>query len=167
MECHGTTSSILQRIFRVNTNNPLTRYLPQFVADRFKHYRNDQHQKSDALTRFHHCCRPFDIRHIGHPVHMVAFVFLFWILKNNSSRFTWLNKRQGIQQLHLASGANDFEPFSTRQEQWTLTLDVVHFQSESWAAGWDQARRYSNRHYISSICWGLKSATPSLPKRSI
>lgn len=38
-----------QRIFGVNTNNPLTRYLPQFVADRAKHYRNDQHQKSDAL----------------------------------------------------------------------------------------------------------------------
>ena len=66
VEYYGTTSSILQRIFRVNTNNPLTRYLPQFVADRFKHYRNDQHQKSDALRRFHHCCRPFDIRHIGH-----------------------------------------------------------------------------------------------------
>lgn len=44
----------------------LTRYLPQVVADRFKHYRNDQHQKSDALRRFHHCCRPFDIRHISH-----------------------------------------------------------------------------------------------------
>ena len=36
-------------IFRVNTNNPLTQYLPQFVADRSMHYRNDQYQKSDAL----------------------------------------------------------------------------------------------------------------------
>jgi hypothetical protein len=48
VDYYGTTSSILERIFRVNTNNPLTQYLPQFVAGRSKHYRNDQHQKSDA-----------------------------------------------------------------------------------------------------------------------